>query len=134
MQAALQILIGAIACVAFIVAARQLGWKRELRLYAAGLFIAALIYVGFVARDATPRWLVIELAGLLVFTLLALAGVKISAWILAAGWAAHAFWDLLLHKLQSAAFVPDWYPLTCLSFDLLLAIYIALRIRKSAFT
>ena len=134
MQAVLQILIGAIACGAFIVAARQMGPKRELRLYAAGLFIAALIYVGFVARDVTPHWLIIELAGLIVFTLIALAGLKISAWILAAGWVAHAAWDLLLHRLSNVAFVPDWYPLICLSFDLVLAIYIALRVRQSAFT
>ncbi|HKR00202.1 MAG TPA: DUF6010 family protein [Pyrinomonadaceae bacterium] len=134
MQTILQILVGVVACATFIAVARRAGVKGELRLYAAGLFIAALIYAGFVARDATPRWLVTELAGLVVFTLVALAGLKISGWILAAGWAAHALWDLLLHKLVYAAFVPDWYPLVCLAFDLLLAIYIAVRIKKGAFT
>jgi hypothetical protein len=65
-----------------------------------------------------------------VFTLLAWLGLKVSALILALAWAAHAAWDVLLHKLQNAAFVPDWYPLACLAFDLLLAAYIVAHFGK----
>ncbi|HJU53079.1 MAG TPA: DUF6010 family protein, partial [Pyrinomonadaceae bacterium] len=104
--------------------------RRELRLYAVGLISAALIYVGFVARDVSLSWLTIELAGLLVFTLVALAGLKISPLILAAGWAAHVAWDVLLHGLFETTFVPRWYPPVCVGFDLLLAGYIAVRFSK----
>jgi hypothetical protein len=133
MQIALQLLIGVIACAVFIVVARTLKPERELRLYAVGLVIAALIYVGFTAQGATPAWLVLELAGLLVFTLLAWLGLKISALILAFAWAAHVAWDLALHKLLDVAFVPDWYPVVCVGFDLLLAGYIAVRVKSGAF-
>ena len=124
MQIALQLLLGAASCAVFIVLVRRLGPKHELKLYAVALIIAALIYVIFTARGATFAWLILELAGLLFFTLLALLGLKVSALILAFAWAAHAAWDFLLHKLLDAAFVPDWYPLVCLSFDLLLAGYL----------
>jgi hypothetical protein len=124
MHVALQLLLGAVSCLVLIFLARRLSPKRELRIYAIALIIAALIYVGFTARGATLGWLVLELAGLMVFTLLALLGLKISALILAFAWALHAAWDVLLHKLLNVAFVPDWYPLTCLSFDLLLAAYL----------
>jgi hypothetical protein len=133
MQVAIQLLTGAVACGLFIVLARRLNAERELRLYALSLVIAALVYVIFTARGATLRWLVIELAGLAVFTLLAWLGLKVSALILAFAWAAHAAWDVLLHKLQNVAFVPDWYPLACLAFDLLLAGYIIARFGKRAF-
>jgi hypothetical protein len=129
----LQLLLGALACLALIFLARRFGPKRELRLYAVSLIVAALIYVGFTARGATFSWLALEVAGLIVFTLLALLGLKMSALILALAWAAHSAWDVVLHKLMPAAFVPDWYPLTCLSFDLLLAAYIAVGLRKTAF-
>jgi hypothetical protein len=125
MHVALQLLLGAISCLVLILLARRLSPKHELRLYAIALIIAALIYVGFTARGATLSWLVLELTGLMVFTLLALLGLKISALMLAFAWALHAAWDVLLHKLFDVAFVPDWYPLTCLSFDLLLAGYLA---------
>jgi hypothetical protein len=128
MRVALQLLTGALSCAVFIFWARRLRLERELRLYALALVVAALIYLGFAASGAANfAWLALELTGLLVFTLFALAGLKISAWILAAGWAAHAAWDLILHKLADADFVPAWYPLVCLSFDLLLAGYIAAR-------
>jgi hypothetical protein len=133
MQIAIQLLTGALACGLLIVLARRLKPGRELRLYALSLVIAALVYVGFTARGATLKWLALELAGLAVFTLLAWLGLKVSALILAFAWAAHAAWDALLHKLPGVAFVPDWYPLACLSFDLLLAGYIVARFGKSTF-
>ena len=133
MQIALQFFIGVIVCSVLIVAARVLKPERELRLYALSLVIAALVYVGFTARGAAPSWLALELAGLAVFTLLAWLALKISALILALAWAAHAVWDVALHKLLDVAFVPDWYPLVCAGFDLLLAGYIAVRVKSGAF-
>lgn len=124
MNVALQLLLGAISCCIFIFLARRLGPKLELRLYAISLIIAALIYVIFAALDPKIEWLMLELAGMLVFTLLAFVGLKISALLLALAWALHAGWDVFLHKLPHVAFVPDWYPLACLSFDLLLAAYL----------
>jgi hypothetical protein len=130
MQFAIQLIIGALACGVFILLARRLKPERELRLYALSLVIAALVYVGFTLRGATLKWAALELAGLILFTLLAWLGLKVSALILAFAWAAHAAWDVLLHKLQDVAFVPDWYPLACLAFDLVLAGYIIARFRK----
>jgi hypothetical protein len=132
MRVALQLLAGAVACAAFILLARRLAPRRELRLYALGLIIAALVYVGFVARGASAGWLALELAGLALFTLAALAGLKFSHLILAAGWAAHSLWDVLLHGMSEAAFVPGWYPAVCAGFDLLLAGYVAARFARQA--
>jgi hypothetical protein len=127
MQIAIQLLIGVIACGLFIIFARQMKGAQELKLYAVALVMAALIYLGFVAREVTLGWLALELMGVAVFTLLAWLGVKVSALLLALGWAIHAGWDVLLHKVLNAAFVPDWYPIICAGFDLLLAGYIAAR-------
>jgi hypothetical protein len=127
MQITIQLLLGLVSGCLFIALARGLGRERELRLYAAGLFIAALIYLGFALSGATPLWLALELGGLVLFALLALLGLKISASILAPGWALHAAWDVGLHKLLDVVFVPDWYLFVCAGFDLLLAGYIAVR-------
>lgn len=132
MRFALQLIAGAVAGAAFVLLARRLAPRRELRLYAVGLVVAALVYVGFVARGASPGWLALELAGLLLFAPAALAGLKISHLILAAGWAAHALWDVLLHGSSEAAFVPVWYPSVCAGFDLLLAAYVAARFPRKA--
>jgi signal transduction histidine kinase len=34
------------------------------------------------------------------------------------GWAAHAGWDLLFHRLDVASYAPWWYPVACIGFDL----------------
>jgi hypothetical protein len=130
-QVTLQLLAGALACVLLILVSRALGRKGELRLYALSLIVAALIYVGFTTRGASSVWLVVELAGLVSFTFLAWLGLRISPWALALGWALHAAWDAFLHKLSDAPFVPGWYPLVCLSFDLVLALYILMSFKRS---
>jgi hypothetical protein len=54
--------------------------------------------------------------------------------LLAAGWAAHVPWDLLLHlgDKPGAAYTPDWYPWMCVSFDLVIAGAIIGRPRRLA--
>jgi hypothetical protein len=134
------IVLGALAAAALVLAARRLAPRRELPIYAAGLAVAALIYVGFaVAGGASVAWLAIESAGLAVFSLPALTRLKWSPLLLALGWAAHALWDLLLHADAvmhagggaDAHFVPDWYRLLCVGFDFALAAYLAALSRRA---
>jgi len=130
MRTILQLLAGASSCAAFVLLARRLAPRNECRLYALGLVVAALVYVGFAARGVSPGWLILELSGAAAFTLFAFAGLKGPHWILAGGWATHSAWDVLLHKLSETTFVPGWYPVACAAFDILLAGYIAERFAK----
>jgi hypothetical protein len=129
MRTVVELILGALPCLALVALSRRAGVRAELTIYALSLVAAALVYVGFaVGGDATRGWLSIELAGVALFSLAALLGVRASAWFLAAGWAAHAAWDALLHAHAGATpFVPDWYPAICAGFDLTLAAYVALR-------
>ena len=128
MHTFLQLLVGALGCVVFISIVRKLALKREMTQYAIGLVVAALIYVVFAVAGGAPlSWLLLESGGVVLFSLVALIGVRISTWALIIGWVAHTVWDVLLHKVLSVGFVPEWYPVGCLGFDLLLAAYIIKR-------
>lgn len=128
MDTVIQILIGGLASLLFVLAARRAGPRRELNTYAAGLVLAALIYLGFAAAGgAVLGWVALESGGLLLFSAAALLGIRGKVWALALGWAAHSAWDLLLHGQAGAAFVPEWYPAVCAGFDLALALCIGLR-------
>jgi hypothetical protein len=100
-------------------------------LLAAILIVAAVIYEVFAARaGASTPWLIAELAGIALYGGMGLLGVRRSPWWLAAGWALHPVWDLALHYFGPGhAFAPDAYAITCLSFDLLVAGYVAVRYR-----
>ncbi|HEY7505730.1 MAG TPA: DUF6010 family protein [Gemmatimonadales bacterium] len=114
------ILAGAVLGAVFAVAARRLGSDGELRVFAVGLAVAALIYLGLALPTAVGRWLVVETAGVTIFGGLAWLGLRRPGW-LALGWAAHVAWDVALHLEQAQPVVGAWYPLACIGFDLIVA-------------
>lgn len=134
------LLIGALFCAVFILAVRRLAPRAELSVFAAGLVAAALVYVAFAFAGRAPgAWLAVEFAGLAAFALFALPALRRSPLPLAAGWAAHALWDLLLHSdaLTHAGgadvhIVPDWYRLICAGFDFALAAYLLALSRRAS--
>ncbi len=87
------------------------------------LFAEAGAYFGFALLAAPgPIWLSAELVQVIAFGTLALLGLRGSPWWLAAGWALHQFWDVVLHYIGPGySFAPITYTIPCLSFDLLVA-------------
>lgn len=101
----------------------------ERRGYALALVIAAAIYLGFAFGSLDAAWLLVEAAGLVLFSLAAWLGVIRSAWWLSVGWLTHVAWDLALHGGGAPMFVPAWYPLLCAGFDPVVAAAIVWRMR-----
>ena len=131
MKILLQLALGVFLALLFIWFARRRGHRREMVVYGLGLVVAALFYVVFsTAGGAGLRWMMIEVAGVAVFTVVVVLGLKVSPWFLSIGWAMHILWDVLLHLVEPQAFVPHWYPVACISFDLTVAGYIAVRLRQ----
>jgi hypothetical protein len=109
-----------------LLAKRSASFAREMRIFAIGLVVVALIYVVFGLFSDSVGWKIIELIGVLIYGFFAWLGLKKSGWFLAVGWALHVFWDAGLHGV-STPFVPHWYIGGCLGFDLLVAAYIGVR-------
>jgi hypothetical protein len=97
---------------------------------AATLVGAALVYIHLaVDAHAGVSWLATEVTGVAIFGALAVRGVRRSAWWLAAGWALHPVWDVALHFAGPGhAFAPDWYTVSCITWDLATAAIIAVAI------
>ena len=114
----LAILPGAALALPYVLYARRV---RDRRVFAIGLVAAAVVYVVFAAWRGTPRDVLVELGGVVLFGALAFAGIRHAAWILALGWAAHVAWDLLLHPVHAPSYAPWWYPVVCIGFDLVVA-------------
>ncbi len=96
------------------------------------LLAAAGAYFGFatLGRDVVgspPIWILIELAQGIVFGAFALLGLRGSPYWIAAGWALHPVWDVVVHFIgPGQAFTPWTYAIACLSFDWLVALYIVI--------
>ena len=93
---------------------------RRRRVLAAGLMVAAMVYVPFALAAGDMSQLVVELAGVAVFAVPAYLGIRGSSRVLAAGWAGHVLWDVGLHVV-GPAYGPDWYAALCIGFDLVVA-------------
>jgi hypothetical protein len=97
------------------------------------LFLAAMpvVYIlrWLLNRDgAGSGWLWLELIGFILFAALAVMGLKVSPWYLAAGIAAHGIaWDIW-HDFIAETYMPHWYAITCLLVDVGVGVYVAARI------
>ena len=123
----IEILLGTVLAIGTICIFRMMAGKRERTNYAIALIIAALIYVGFSLFADDSRWILIELVGVAIYLVFAILGLRYSAWFLALGWVAHIVWDMGLHTSPAILFVPKWYPLLCVAYDVVIAGYIAFR-------
>jgi len=123
--------VGVFLALLTIVVVRRQGVIREHRFYSVALAGAALLYVIFAMRAETEpaRWLGIESLGFLAYGFVAYLGYTRSAWILVAGWLAHVAWDVALHGFGTTPFVPRPYPTWCAAYDVVIALYVALRVR-----
>ena len=129
------VLLGVFLALVFVSWQHRYTASTSCRLLVYALGIAALIYILFAAAALEIEWLAIELLGFTVFLTIAWLGLKRSYWYLATGWATHVLWDIGLHSNNTPAFVPSWYPAFCMSFDMIVAVYIVLfRARFAALT
>ncbi|MFD0660454.1 hypothetical protein [Thermocatellispora tengchongensis] len=91
-----------------------------------GLFSAALIYVAWGSVRAArgrPGRIALNLAGLVLFTVIAIVSVELGGdagrYLLAAGWLGHAVWDWVHHRANQV--VPRPYAEWCGVVDVLTA-------------
>jgi hypothetical protein len=113
-----------------LVAVTHLLLRYERQILFGVLLVAALAYVGFaIGGGAGAGWLLIELVGVAIYGTLGWIGLRGSLWWLAAAWALHPIWDLGLHYFGAGSSFasPLSYPIPCLSFDLVVAAYLAYR-------
>jgi len=90
--------------------------KRAQILYAAGLLLAALIYVGFAGFNHGLANIGLEAAGLIVFGGLSVLTAHRWPLLLGLGWLAHGGWDFW-HAAHHSSYVPAWSPPFCAGID-----------------
>lgn len=94
----------------------------ERRIWALFLIVAALSYIVFAAvRGATPGWVLLECAGLLIYGALAAQGIRAWPGWVGLGWIGHMLWDAV-PRLGHTDHVPTWYGPMCMGYDLVVGL------------
>ncbi len=118
--------VGVVAAGALVFAIRSEEKDVERYRLAVGLGVVAAVYAAFSMNAGPGVWVLAELAGVGLFGVIAIVGYRHSALVVAAGWMLHVGWDVMHHVVE-VRFVPSWYPDACISFDLVVAVYLAVR-------
>ena len=124
----MEYLIGLILAVAVARSATVIGLDRERAFYPTVLMVIASYYVLFAIMGASPRTLLIEIVVASGFLLLAVLGFKRSLWFAVAAIVGHGVFDFVHHWFIENAGVPYWWPGFCLTFDVILGVWLAVRL------
>ncbi len=132
------IFIGLIVTYATVfTTSRFLSARSERLYYSISLIPIALIYIGFCYYYGKDDALLAEWVGVIIFSLFSLLGQWRSLVFLVLGYLLHAGWDVL-HELYHGqvgesliwTHVPAGYAAFCLTYDLLVSIYVIKRWRS----
>jgi hypothetical protein len=126
----MEYLIGLILAFATVAFAAITGLDRDRAFYPTVLIVVASYYVLFAVMGASGRAITIESIVASGFLLFAVLGFKTSPWFVAAAIAGHGVFDLVHHLLIANPGVPRWWPGFCLTFDLIVGGWLALRLMR----
>ena len=113
------------AATCIVLALLPVEWARDVT--AILLTLIASIYIGFSVGSNGQLPLFSQVIGCVFFVALALLGLWVSWWFLAAGLALHGVWDYLHHGKHGRGVVPKWYVPLCAVYDLTVALFVAAR-------
>jgi hypothetical protein len=124
-------LIGLILSLAVAGSATVIGLDRERAFYPTVLMVIASYYVLFAAMGATQRTLVVEIVVAAGFLLFAVLGFKRNLWFAVAAIVGHGVFDFVHHWFIENPGVPRWWPGFCLTFDVILGAWLAVRLMRT---
>ena len=127
----MELLIGAVLALSVGLSATFLGLDRDRALYPAVMIVIASYYALFAVIGGSVHALMIESIGIAVFIGASIAGFRTSLWLVVAALAAHGLFDFFHGRLIANPGVPAWWPLFCLSYDVVAAAYLAWLLSRS---
>ena len=123
-------LVGVILALAVGLSATLFRLDRDRAFYPTVMIVVASYYALFAVIGGSPRALVVESLVAVAFVAVSLAGFKKSLWLVVAALAAHGVFDFVHGHLIANPGVPAWWPPFCLTFDVVAAAYVALRLLR----
>ncbi len=118
-------LIGAVLAFSVGLLMTFIGLDRDRAFYPTVMIVIASYYALFAVMGASTQVLMVESIAIVAFLGASIAGFKRSLWIVVAALAAHGVFDLVHGHLIDNPGVPACWPIFCLAYDVVAAIYLA---------
>ncbi|HEX7060514.1 MAG TPA: hypothetical protein VF200_01005 [Woeseiaceae bacterium] len=124
-------LIGAILALGVGLFATFVGLDRDRAFYPVVTMVVASYYALFAVMGGSTEALLAESVAIFVFLGAAVAGFRLSLWLVAAALAAHGLFDFIHDDLIVNPGVPAWWPAFCGAYDVVAAAYLAWLLSRS---
>lgn len=111
--------------------ATLVGLDKDRAFYPTVLAVIASYYVLFAVMGGSIQAIFIESAVMAAFLGITVLGFKRNLWLVAAALFMHGIFDFFHGHLISNPGVPVWWPMFCLAYDVIAAIYLAYLLRYS---
>ena len=128
----MEYLIGLVLSLAVAGSATLIGLDRERSFYSTVVIVIASYYVLFAVMGASGRTLVLEIVIATGFSLLAVLGVKKTAWLVVTALVGHGRFDFVHSRFIDNPGVPRWWPGFCLAFDVIVGAWLAMRLIRTS--
>ncbi len=125
-------LIGAVLALVVGLFATFTGLDRDRAFYPVVTIVIASYYALFAVMGGSTQALLTESIVIFAFLGVAVAGFRISLWLVAAALAAHGLFDLIHGHLIVNPGVPAWWPAFCGAYDVVAAAYLASLLSRSS--
>ncbi len=107
------------------------GFDRDRAFYPTALVVIASYYDLFAIMGGGAGVLGIEIGVFAAFVCMSVIGFRTNLWIVAGALVAHGLFDLVHGELIENAGVPAWWPMFCMSFDVVAGGYLAWRLASA---
>lgn len=122
-------LVGVLLAMAVCGLATAVGFDRDRAFYPTLTIVIASYYGLFAVMGGSTEALIRESVFITGFLLIAIIGFKRNLWFLVVALFAHGVFDFVHADVISDPGVPAWWPMFCLTYDVVTAGYLALLLR-----
>jgi hypothetical protein len=126
----MEYIVGVVLAILVSLGATWVGFDRDRAMYPLIIVVIALLYALFAVIGGSHDALWWELLPIVLFVLAAVLGFRRSLWWAVLGLATHGVFDFFHAGLIENPGVPPWWPMFCLSYDLVAAAYLAWLLRS----
>lgn len=126
----MEYLIGIVLALGICLGATAVGLARDRAFYPTMAIVIALYYALFAVIGGGGRTLMLEMAGIALFVLLAVIAFRRNLWYAVAALALHGVFDWFHAGLIANPGVPGWWPGFCLAFDVVAAAILAVALLR----
>ena len=118
-------IIGVVLALCTCFLATAVGLERDRAFYPTVTIVIATYYGLFAVIGGSLHALMLESVGIVAFLVMSLIGFRFTLWWVVAALAAHGVFDWFHGRLIEDPGVPSWWPMFCLTYDVVAAAYLS---------